>query len=134
MASTQSGSTGSFTVLLGTSDRLWSPQFSSAATISAGTVVHDLWGSSPLADSLNVAIYSTDSAGTIQGTIVSAGSIGTFGLTKGQVVARFSGSQVSVPANGYIETVLTGSGTSAVTVYWGNAQESNFQVPYRVLS
>ncbi|MDA4118732.1 MAG: hypothetical protein OK455_10365 [Thaumarchaeota archaeon] len=132
-AFTQSGSTGSYTVLLGSSVNLWSPQFSSAATLSAGTVELDLWGSA-VSGTLTVSIYATDSTGTIRGTIVSGGSTASFGLTKGQLVTRFAGAQVSVPANGYVEAVLTGAGLSVITIYWGAAQESNFQVPYRVLS
>ena len=127
--------TGSQLLLVGESAYLWSTQFSSATTISSGKWLLDLWAESVLGGSFTVSIYVTNSAGTIQSTVVNAGTTGTIGtLTEAQVSTTFSGSQVSVPANGYIEVELTAPTVGAIELYWGAAQLTDFQVPKTVLS
>jgi hypothetical protein len=85
-----------------------------------------------------VSIYVTNSAGTVQSTIVSNAVTPVIGTSITQVAMRFSGSSVTVPAGGYINVVLyapTGSGNPTYyNIYWGTGQLTNFQVPYRVLS
>jgi hypothetical protein len=113
---------------------LWSTQFPTATTISPGAWLLDLWASSVLGGTMTVSIYITNSAGTIQSTIVSSGTTSTIGETKGQVATTFIGSEVSVPANGYIEVEVTAPTLSVITMDWGAAQLTDFQVPKTVLS
>jgi hypothetical protein len=134
-AQTQSSSTGNFQVAKSTSTYLWSPQFGSPATITQGTWVFDLWASCTTASAISVSIYTTTSSGTIQSTMLDDGTTSTIPTSETQVVNSFLGSSGTIPASGYIEVVLTVSSTPRHCVfYWGSAQETNFQVPYRTLS
>jgi hypothetical protein len=137
-AQTPPGSSGSYRVSRGSSGYLWSPQFASATQISSGTWVLDLWAEGRTSGSMYVSIYVTNSAGTVQSTIVSNAVTPVIGTSITQVAMRFSGSSVTVPAGGYINVVLyapTGSGNPTYyNIYWGTGQLTNFQVPYRVLS
>jgi hypothetical protein len=85
-----------------------------------------------------VSIYVTNSAGTVQSTIVSNALTPTIETSVTQVAMTFSGNSLTVPAGGYLNVVLfapTGSGhPTYFTIYWGVGQFTNFQVPYRVLS
>jgi hypothetical protein len=113
---------------------IWSPQFGSATTISAGTWTVDLWVANSKSGTGLVSIYTTDSAGTIQSTLVDAVATPSFSSSsETQLVMRFSLAQVSVPANGYIEVTFQPAARNAGTLYWGTAQLSNFQVPTVVL-
>jgi hypothetical protein len=133
-----SSSSGSYTVARGSSAHVWSPQFTSAATINAGRWTVDLWAAGATSGAMRISLYVTNSGGTIQSTVVSNAATNTIGTSKTQVVSTFSGAQVNVPANGYVEALLTaptgGGNPTSFTIYWGNAQQTNFQVPYRVLS
>jgi hypothetical protein len=133
-ALTPPGGSGSHNLLIGSSAYLWSTQFLAATTISSGNWLLDLWASSLLGGSMTVSIYITDSSGAVQSTIVNGGTTNAIGASNGQVATSFSGSQVSVPSNGYIEVVLTIPAVSTMTLYWGVAQLTNFQVPKTVLS
>lgn len=129
---------GSYAVSRGSSAYLWSAPFAQAATVSAGTWVLDLWAAGSSSGVMKVSIYVTNSGGTVQSTIASSVATSTIGSTETQVVLRFSGVQVSVPASGYIEVELyapSGSGNPrSFTIYWGAAQQTDLQVPYSVLS
>jgi hypothetical protein len=124
---------GSYLILVGSSAYLWSPQFSSAVTISAGTWVLDFWAFGIALGSMTVSIYTTTSTGAAHNTIVS-GAGETLSAAKTQIVSRFTSPSTTVPAGGYIEVVLTAPTLSAATIYWGSGELTNFQVPYRVLA
>ena len=89
--------------------------------------------SSPV-NTIQVSIYITNLSGNIQTTVASNVQSPTIGSSISQYVMRFSGSQVTVPQNGYITVSLSTTQTASYTVYWGKGQLTNFQVPYRVLS
>ena len=89
--------------------------------------------SSPV-NTIQVSIYITNSFGNIQTTLASNVQSATIGSSMSQYVMRFSGSQVTVPQNGYITISLSANQIASYTVYWGKGQTTNFQVPYRVLS
>ena len=133
-----SGGSGSYSVSRGSSAYLWSPQFTSGTALSSGTWVLDLWASANSSGSLQVSIHVTSSAGTTQSTIVSSASTPTIETSKTQVVMSFAGSAVSVPAGGYLEVVMLAppgnENPESFTIYWGTGQQTNFQVPYRILS
>jgi len=75
----------------------------------------------------SVSIYVTNSGGT--GSISVATNIQSplLGTTESEYTMSPGGSQVTVPANGYISIVLT-SASTACTVYWGTGQPTDFQV------
>jgi hypothetical protein len=137
-AQTPSSSSGSYTLSRGSSAYLWSPQFPSAITVSGGNWILDLWASGSARGTLRISIYITDSAGTVQSTIASNVASNTIGTTETQVVSSFSGSRSSVSANGYTEVILTaptgGGNPHSFTIYWGTSQQTNLQVPYRILT
>lgn len=135
-AQTPSSSSGNYQIPRGSSGYLWTPQFATSAVVSQGTWVLDLWASCTTASKISVSIYTTDSSGTIQTTILGSGSTNIIPTTKTQVVSTFSGSSGTVPTNGYLSVVFTvlNGGPRHCVIYWGSAQETNFQVPYRILS
>ena len=137
-ALTPPGNSGSYQVSRGSSAYLWSPQFTSVTQISSGTWVLDLWADGRTSGSMWVSIYVTNSAGTVQSTIVSNALTPTIETSVTQVAMTFSGNSLTVPAGGYLNVVLfapTGSGhPTYFTIYWGVGQFTNFQAPYRVLS
>jgi trimeric autotransporter adhesin len=85
-------------------------------------------------NAIQVSIYVTNSSGNIQSTVVSNVQSPPIGSSVAQYVMSFAGSQVNVPQNGYIAISFSATQTASYTVYWGNGQPTNFQVPYRVLS
>ncbi|HZW57293.1 MAG TPA: hypothetical protein VFF30_13475 [Nitrososphaerales archaeon] len=137
-AQSPSSNSGSYTISRGSSAHIWSPQFPSSVTMSAGIWGLDLWAAGSKSGSMKISFYVTDSSGAIQRTIVSNVATQTIGTGRTQVVSTFSISQVSIPAAGYIEAVLTAptgsSNPSSFTIHWGSGQQTNFQVPYMVLS
>lgn len=115
---------------------LWSVQFSSASTIYALNWVTDLFvASSKSGYGLNLAMYATDSAGTIQGGAIFTGTSTILAAknTLTELKNSFAGAAVTVPANGYLEFTIappTGGGTpTAWTIYWGTAQLTSFATP-----
>ncbi|MGA2682432.1 MAG: hypothetical protein ABSF44_11620 [Candidatus Bathyarchaeia archaeon] len=93
------------------------------------------FGSLSLAvNSIQVSIYVTNSAGTIQSTVASNVQSPTIGSSATQYMMSFAGSQVAVPQNGYITIMFSATQIASYTIYWGQGQPTNFQVPYRVLT
>lgn len=135
-ALTPSSSSGSYQVSAKSSAHLWSPQFGGGATIDSGTWTLNLWASGATSGTMTVSIYITAFNGKIQQTIANNVATTNIGTSKTEVVATFSGYQVSIPNNGYIGVALTApaGGPSSFTIYWGSGQQTNFQVPYRVVS
>jgi len=89
---------------------------------------------SPAVNVLNVSIYVTNSSGTVQSTLSSNVQSSTIGSSKGQYAMSFAGIQVTVPQNGYVSIMLSANQTTSYTVYWGQGQPTNFQIPYQVLT
>jgi hypothetical protein len=134
-ATTQSSNSGSYQVARSSSAYLWSPQFSSSTTINQGTWILDLWASCTTSSTISISIYTTTSSGTIQSRILSSGTTGTISTTARQELSSFSGNDGAIPSAGYIEVVLTvSSAPRHCVIFWGNGQQTNFQVPYRTLS
>lgn len=130
--------TGSTSISRGSTDSLWSTQFTSAGTVAAGVWVIDFWAKGATKGSMTVSIYITNSAGAAQTTVANAVSTPSLTTTKGEAALTVSGSAFSIPADGYIEVSFTApSGTSnptSFTLYWGSGQATNFQVPMSVVS
>ncbi len=123
-------SSGSFTVAVGSSVYLYSPTFTTATTIYAGSWLLDLWASATSSGTLSVSFNSVDSTNTIVAT-AGSGNTETIGTSKSEVQTFFSGSQISVPSGGRLLAVLTnpsGSGKT-FTIYWGSGQPTNYQTP-----
>jgi hypothetical protein len=106
-------------------------QFTSGSTLYAGTWFTDLWASALASGAASVSIYITNSAGIVVSTVLSGGTSGTVGTTKGEVKTPQSGAAGTVPTSGYVEVVLTAPSTGplAFTIYWGTGQLSNFDTP-----
>ena len=85
-------------------------------------------------NTLSVSIYTTTSTGNIQSTVASNIQSPTKGNTEAQHVMELTGSQVTVPQNGYITIMLSATQTASYIVYWGQGEPTNFQVPYSVLT
>jgi len=137
-ALSQPAGTGSFTLSRGSTDRLWSSQFASARSVSAGQWVFDIWALGASKGTLTISIYITNSAGTVQTTIANAVSTPSIATTKTQAAFSVSGVVATVPASGYIEVSITApsgaSNPTSFTVYWGKAQGTDLQVPMTVLA
>lgn len=128
---------GSYAVARGASAFLWSPQYTTATTISAGKWTLNFWVAGSTSGTMTVSIYITNSAGTIQSTIASNVVTPTISTSKTQVTMYFSGNSATVPSNGYVSVVLSapsGAGKPSFTVYWGTGQLTDFQLPYRILT
>ncbi|MDA4125889.1 MAG: hypothetical protein OK452_01620 [Thaumarchaeota archaeon] len=90
-------------------------------------------GVTSTANTLSVSIFVTDSLGAVQSTVASAVASPSLGAAETQLSMTFAGILVSVPANGYIE-VSFAAASATDSVYWGLGQQTNFQVPFRVLT
>lgn len=88
---------------------------------------------SSTANTLSVSIFVTGSTGTVQATVASAVVSPSLGAAETQLSMTFAGSQVTVPSSGYIE-VSFAAGSATDSMYWGSGQQTNFQVPFRVLT
>ncbi|MHB8584878.1 MAG: hypothetical protein ACYDDF_03460 [Thermoplasmatota archaeon] len=79
----------------------------------------------PAKQTVTVTYATTNSAGTVQSTMVNAQS-----ATITAVFDRyaFASSAGTVPANGYILATVTAPAGQALTVHWGYGQPSNFQI------
>lgn len=78
---------------------------------------------------LGVNVYTTNSGGTVQNTLISSGTTGTITSSKTLVSTSFSSSAGTIPASGYIEVQLTASSSASVTIYWGTGQLTQFLTP-----
>jgi hypothetical protein len=128
---TVQAASGFFVIPKGESAYFWSTQFSVATAIPEGWLILDLWAQTivPGFDAvLSVSAYTTDSAGAVCSTLFSGQAMGPVPEESGQVATAFSVAAGMVPAAGYIEVVLTAPEESAVMVYWGSGQPSNFQI------
>jgi hypothetical protein len=126
--------TGDQAIVAGDSAYLWSTEFASSTTISAGAWLVDLWALSLLEGSFTVTAYVTNSAGTVQSTVASGVATTTLSDTEASASAEFLGAQVTVPAGGYIEVELTAPTLGVILLYWGTAQLTDFQIPRVVLT
>lgn len=136
-ATTQPATTGSTTIMRGSTDYLYSTQFASARNIAAGSWVVDIWALGATSGTMTVTVAIVTSTGTVQ-TTVASGSTPTIATAKGQVALRLSGSAASIPANGYVRVSFLapsgGGNPSSFKLYWGKAQGTNFQVPMSIVS
>jgi len=78
---------------------------------------------------VSVSAYITGSTGTVVATVASNVQSPTMGTSTAEYEMNFGGSQVTIPANGYISIVIASS-TPAYTVYWGAGQPTDFQVSF----
>ncbi len=86
------------------------------------------------ANTIQVSICVTNSSGNIQSTVASNTQSSSIGTSEGEYTMSFTGSQVSIPQNGYLMVLLSSSSTASYTIYWGKGQPTNFQALYRILS
>jgi hypothetical protein len=85
-------------------------------------------------NTFQISVYITDASGNIQSIVASNIQSPVIGSLVSQYVMSFTGSQVTVPQNGYIGISFLANQTASYTVYWGKGQPTNFQVPYRILT
>jgi hypothetical protein len=128
--------TGDNEILPDSSGYLWSTQFQNAWTTSQGECVLDFWAEGVAVEgSVTITIQATNSAGTVVGTLASGIDSGSLSLSGVEEVENtFSCSQVTIPAGGYLETVMTTPLLAAVILYWGAGQLTDFQIPAQILS
>jgi hypothetical protein len=129
--------TGLTTITRGSTDYIYSTQFTSARSVPAGSWVIDAWALGATSGTMTITVTIVNSAGTVQ-TAIGSGTTPTIATTKGQVALRVTGVAASIPANGYLRVSFaapTGGGNPAsFTLYWGKAQGTNFQVPMSTVS
>ena len=129
------GSASSAVMTRGTTYCLWSPQYAASSLVYVGTWTTDLWlDAKKPGYSLSLAMYTTDSTGTVQSTVFT-GTTSSVGTKETEVTNTFSGAQVTVPAGGYVELQMTapsgGATPTSWDIYWGTGQLSNFQTPFQ---
>jgi hypothetical protein len=81
----------------------------------------------PLRQAITVSYYTTNSAGAVQSTMASGASATVTGLNVPISVVSSAG---TVPASGYVEVVITGPASIALTVYWGAPKPTLFEIAY----
>lgn len=81
----------------------------------------------PARRSIAASYATTNSAGTVQSTMI-AGSSAT--ITALYQPITLSSSSGTVPASGYVRVVITAPAGAALTVYWGYPKPTQFQVGY----
>lgn len=81
----------------------------------------------PARQTITVSYVTTNSAGTVQSTMIS-GSSAT--LTASNQPVSLSSSSGTVPASGYVRVVITAPAGAALTVNWGSGKLTQFQVSY----
>jgi len=128
-ALTAPATSGSFTVSAGYSAFLWSPAYTSAATIYAGSWALDLWAMASSQGSMDVLllVYTSDA---VTDWIVSD-STDPVSTSKSEVITTFTGPETSVSSGDRLLAVLTNPTGSGITytIYWGTGQTTNFATP-----
>ncbi len=125
------GASGFFVIPKGESAYFWSTQFTEATTVPEGRLVLDMWAQPTMQGSdgvLSVSAFTTDVNGVLESVLFSGLVTDSFPEESGQVANVFDAAAGSVPASGFIELVLTAPDSSAIKVYWGEGQPSNFQI------
>lgn len=102
--------------------------FSMGTSINFWAVIGDAVVPSSSGAIFSVSAYTTNSIGTTSGTLFSGLNTSSIPAESGQVAMVFTVSPSTIPTSGYIKVVLTAPTSSAVKVYWGNGQPTNFQV------
>jgi hypothetical protein len=128
---TVNAASGFFVIPKGESAYFWSMQFSVATAIPEGRLILNLWAQTILPGSdtvLSVSAYTTDSAGAVCSILFVGQAMDAVPQASGQVSTVFFVAAGEVPAAGYVEVVLTAPEESAVKIYWGSGQPSNFQI------
>ncbi|MDG6988686.1 MAG: hypothetical protein JRN21_05095 [Nitrososphaerota archaeon] len=122
---------GSITLNPGASAFLWTPAYPAGGTLYGGSWTQDIWESTSAAGTVTASVYVVNSAGGIVGTVLGSGPISLAKSVKAvETVALFSGSGATIPSNGMVLTVYTDPiGGTAVTIYWGTGQLTNFRSP-----
>ena len=132
-ATSSPSTSGSYSISKGAYGYLWSPQFKTSTVIGAGNWTLYIWIVANKGKAMSISIYTTDSAGNTVDTVTSNFPTPVIGTTEITLALTMQASQVTVPANGYIEIALYAS-SAAYTVYWGNGQLTDFQPPCLALS
>lgn len=81
----------------------------------------------PARQTITVSYYTTNSAGTVQSTMISGATATATAVYQPISIASSAG---SVPASGYVEVVITAPSGTALTINWGYPKLTNFQVTY----
>ena len=103
----------------------------SSASCAFGTAT-TYWGAlcdalMPARESVTVSFVTTNSAGTVQSTMIAGSSATITALYQPLTLASLAG---TVPASGYVRVMVTAPGGAGLTVYWGNTKPTQFQVSY----
>ena len=81
----------------------------------------------PARQSITVSYATTNSAGTVQSTMI-AGSSAT--ITAVYQAVTISSSTGTIPASGYVRVIITAPTGVALTIFWGYGKPTEFQVSY----
>lgn len=76
---------------------------------------------------VTVSMYTTNSAGTVQSTLVSGASMNLADV--GSTAMNLVSSSGTVPASGYVELQVTTPSTAGVTINWGSGAPTAFNTP-----
>ncbi|UCE81058.1 MAG: hypothetical protein JSV94_01085 [Methanobacteriota archaeon] len=120
-------SSGSFTVAAGSSAFLWSPTYSSAATIYSGDWTLDLWASATSQGSMDVLFLVLSGDSVI--ALAASGSTEAIPTSKSEVISTFAAPETTVPSGDRLLAVLTNPTGSGITftIYWGTGQVTYFE-------
>ncbi|MDH3365502.1 MAG: hypothetical protein OEM29_05825 [Thermoplasmata archaeon] len=120
-------SSGSFTVAAGSSAFLWSPIYSSAATIYSGDWTLDLWASATSQGSMDVLFLVLSGDSVI--ALAASGSTEAIPTSKSEVISTFAAPEITVPSGDRLLAVLTNPTGSGITftIYWGTGQVTYFE-------
>ncbi len=81
----------------------------------------------PARQSITVSYETTNSAGTVQSTMISSASATITDLYQ---PVSLSSSAGIVPSSGYVLVLITGPSGVALTVFWGSGNPTNYQVGF----
>jgi hypothetical protein len=79
----------------------------------------------PARRSITVSYATTNSAGTVQSTMISGSSTT---ITAVYALVSVSSSAGTIPASGYVRVVITAPSGAGLTVFWGAGKPTEFQV------
>ncbi len=121
---------GSTTITRGSTDYLWSPQFTKGLSLPSGVLVVDFWASGKKSGTFVISATVTNSKGSP--IVILGTSSVTLSTSETEYVINFPINSTNIPPSGYISIAFslpTGhSEPSSINVYWGASQPTNFQI------
>jgi len=81
----------------------------------------------PARQTITVSYVTTNSAGTVQSTMISGSSAA---ITAVYALVSISSSAGTIPASGYVRVVITAPSAAGLTVFWGTGKLTQFQIAF----